>query len=133
MHAYLGVQARYFEIKVEMREGYVKKVAKNDPAAIDDLQTLVNFRDRYASSYSRFEVDDPEYQVYINTLGEIYNTKIRKMMEDFTDYEKAYNERERIYHHYMSDQPSESLDTFREDLLQHLAGSIIVKEHRVRY
>jgi hypothetical protein len=103
MHAYLGVQARYFEIKVEMREEYVKKVAKNDPSAVDELKTLVNHRDRYASSYSRFEVDDPEYQAYINTLGEIYNTKIRKMMEDFTEYEKAYNERERVYHSYMSD------------------------------
>ena len=40
--------------------------------------------------------------MYINILGEIYNTKIRKVIEDFTEYEKAYNERERIYHHFMS-------------------------------
>lgn len=55
------------------------------------------------------------------------------MMEDFTEYEKAYNERERIYHSYMSSETSESLDNFRVELLQHLAGSIVIKEHRLRY
>lgn len=54
-------------------------------------------------------------------------------MEEFSEYEKAYNERERVYHSYMSEQQSESLDTFRHELLQHLAGSIVVKENRQRY
>jgi hypothetical protein len=51
----------------------------------------------------------------------------------FLDYQKAYNEKDRIYHHYMSHQGSEALDTLRSDLLEHLAGSIVVKEHRLRY
>jgi len=33
----------------------------------------------------------------------------------------------------MTEQKDEALDTFREEILQHLAGSIVVKEHRVRY
>lgn len=93
----------------------------------------MNHRDRYLASFNRYEVNDPEYEVYINTLGEIVNTKIRKILEDFNDYEKIHNERERIYHHYMTEQKDEALDTFREEILQHLAGSIVVKEHRVRY
>jgi hypothetical protein len=100
----MGVYVRYFEIKVEVREEYVRKVAKNDPHAKDELATMVGHRDRYALCYSRFEeTDDPEYETYINTLGEIYNTKLKKIMEDFSEYEKAYNERERIYHSYMAD------------------------------
>jgi len=55
--------------------------------------------------------------VYINILGEIVNTKIRQISEDFNDYEKIHAERQRIYHHYMNDQTSEALDTFREDIL----------------
>lgn len=95
-----------------MREEYVKKVAKNDPYALEELKSLINYRDRYQNSYQRYEQspnESNEYQVYINTLGEIYNTKIRGLMEEFTDYEKAYNERQRIFHHYMSEQTSESL------------------------
>lgn len=34
LHNYMGVLARYFEIKVEVREEYVKKVAKGDPEAL---------------------------------------------------------------------------------------------------
>ncbi len=58
------------------------------------------------------------------------NRDVRKAVNDFTEYEKAYNERERIYHSFTRDHSSEAMDVFREELLQHLAGSIIVKEHR---
>ncbi len=133
LHAYLGVQAKYFEIKADIRFEYCRKVAKGDLAAKAELKNLVNHRDRYFASFSRYPVEDDEYEVYINILGEMVNTKIRNIMDDFTDYEKIHNERERIYHHYMAEQKSEALDTFREEILQHLAGSIVVKEHRVRY
>jgi hypothetical protein len=84
---------------------------------LNELKNLVNHRDRYYASFNRYEVDDPEYEVYINTLGEIVNTKIRKITEDFNDYEKIHSERERIYHHYMNEQPSEALTSFKEEIL----------------
>ena len=133
LQTYIGIKARYYEIKVELREEFVKKVSKNDVAAIDELKALVTLRDQYQNAYSRYQTDDAEYQIYINKLGEIVNRELRKIINDFTEYEKAYNERERVYHSYMKDQDSESLSQFRNELLQHLAGSIIVKEHRQRY
>ncbi len=117
LHAYLGVQAKYFEIKADIRFEYCRKVAKGDLAAKAELKNLVNHRDRYFASFSRYPVEDDEYEVYINILGEMVNTKIRNIMDDFTDYEKIHNERERIYHHYMAEQKSEALDTFREEIL----------------
>jgi hypothetical protein len=45
--------------------------------------------------------EDPDYEAYINTLGEMVNNPIKRIKEDFTDYEKAFNERERIYHSFM--------------------------------
>ena len=130
------MQARYFEIKVELREEFIKKVGKDDKEALEELKKLINYRDRYQKSYNRYELaasEQTEYQVYINILGETYNTKIRPLIEKFTDYEKAFNDRERVYHHYMAEEQSEALQTFREELFQHLAGSIVVKEHRQRY
>lgn len=136
LHAYLGLQARYFEIKVELREEYIKKVGKDDKEALEELKRLINYRDRYQKSYNRYELaqsEQTEFQVYINILGETYNTRIRPLIEKFTEYEKTYNDRERIYHHYMAEEQNEALQTFREELFQHLAGSIVVKEHRQRY
>ena len=75
LHTYVGIKARYFEIKSELKEEYLKKVAPKDHAVIDELKTLVYQRDRYHAAYSRYESEeDPEYQAYINTLGEIVNT-----------------------------------------------------------
>lgn len=133
LHAYLGVQAKYFEIKSDIRFDYCRKVAKGDKASLAELKTLVNHRDRYLASFNRYAVEDDEYEVYINILGEMINTKIRSIHDDFNEFEKIHNERARIYHHYMTEQKTEALDTFKDEILQHLAGSIVVKEHRVRY
>lgn len=66
---------------------------------------------------------------------------MKDLFNTFTEYERHFNERQRIYHHFVQDTQdengqrttSEYLDSFRSELLQHLAGSIIVKEHRQRY
>lgn len=58
---------------------------------------------------------------------------MKNLIENFSDYEKIFNERQRIYNNFTSDSTSESMTIFRTDLLQHLAGSIVVKEHRQRY
>jgi len=54
LQTYIGIKARYYEIKVELREEYVRKVAKNDPSAIDELKALVTLRDQYQNAYSRY-------------------------------------------------------------------------------
>jgi len=40
-------------------------------------------------------------------------------------------EKDAIYAEFDADE--DKTDQFRQDLLQHLAGNIVVKEHRVRY
>lgn len=42
LHAYMGVKAKYFEIKVDMRFDYCRKVAKGDKVAEEELKKLVN-------------------------------------------------------------------------------------------
>lgn len=54
----MGLQARYFEIKVELREEYVKKVAKGDPYALEELKKLTNHRDRFQGSYNRYTLTE---------------------------------------------------------------------------
>jgi hypothetical protein len=69
----------------------------------------------------------------VGTLSELKNGRAKKLVADFAEWEKVYQDRQRIYHHFTSESNSESLTVFRTDLLQHLAGSIVVKEHRQRY
>ena len=51
-------------------------------------------------------------------------------MSAIDDYSQSQNEKEVMYADYDS---TDDIDVFRQDLLKHLAGNIIVKEHKIRY
>ena len=51
-------------------------------------------------------------------------------MSALNDYTQSQNEKNVMYADYDS---SDDLDAFRQDLLKHLAGNIVVKEHKIRY
>ena len=53
-----------------------------------------------------------------------------RLMSALNDYTQSQNEKSVMYADYDS---SDDLDVFRKDLLKHLAGNIVVKEHKIRY
>lgn len=55
------------------------------------------------------------------------------LMTNMDEHRRAYNEKGRLYHMYFASDSSDSMDEFRFGLLKHLAGSIVVKDHRIRY
>lgn len=69
----------------------------------------------------------------LEELAQIEEKNLKDLANVFAEYEKLMNHKSRIYNNYMDEQTSEYLDGFRVELLKHLAGSIIVKEHRFRY
>ncbi len=116
-----------------MREQYVARVAKKDAFEIEELRQLNASKSQYEGAYEANKKQDDEQKTYIASLEEIRQTEVKAVIGHFSEHEKAHSEKERIYHSYMREQTSESLDTFRSDLLHYLAGNIFVKEHRVRY
>ena len=59
---------------------------------------------------------------------------MKKLLDDINDHDRANSERKNIYADYYKDEDLElGTANFRVDLLKHLAGSIVIKEHRVRY
>ena len=139
LHMTIGVKAQIYAIEAELREQYMNLVAKEegDNALVqDELRTIVAARDSYQSSFSRYELAEfakGDFEAFQGTLSELKNGRAKKLVADFAEWEKVYQDRQRIYHHFTSESNSESLTVFRTDLLQHLAGSIVVKEHRQRY
>lgn len=134
----MGVKAHVYKIEADLKEQYANLVAKNDDAAFanDEFRLLVAARDNYQGSFSRWGVDDwakNEYDTFIGTLNEVFESKGQKLISDFAEYDRIYNERQRIYHSFTREHQSEAMAVFRTELLQHLAGSIVVKESRQRY
>lgn len=139
LHMTIGVKAKIFAIEADLKEQYMNYVAKNedDKAYVtEELRKLVALRNAYQDSFSRYSVADfakGDYDAFEGQLNELKEVRVKNLVSDFSDYEKIFNERQRIYHNFANDSNSESLTVFRSDLLQHLAGSIVVKEHRQRY
>ena len=55
------------------------------------------------------------------------------LMDDIHAHEQAFNERSAIYADYFNEDTPLEVNTFQNELLRHLAGSIVVKDHRRRY
>lgn len=139
LHAYLGIKARIFAIETDLKEKYSNHVAKSEDdtaLAADEFRLFAAARDNYQNSFQRFDVDDwakSEYDSFVGNLNELFETNGKQLIAMFEEYEGVYNERQKLYRGFTREHTSEALATFRTELLQHLAGSIVVKEHRQRY
>jgi hypothetical protein len=81
-----------------------------------------------------FALDEgEEFKVYAAQLKQITETNAQEIAKTFKDYEKATEEKRRVYEFYTNEEDNSDLATFHSDLLLHLAGTIVVKEHRQRY
>jgi hypothetical protein len=92
LHAYLGVKAQVYKIETELKEQYSNLVAKGDDADFvqDEYRLLAAARDNYQASFSRWGVDEwakNEYDSFIGSLNEVNDTKGKKLVSDFSQYE----------------------------------------------
>lgn len=55
------------------------------------------------------------------------------LLDHMNQHDQAFSQRNALYADYLSPETRMEMDNFRQDLLKHLAGSIVVKDHRVRY
>jgi len=63
-------------------------------------------------------------------LNDIINGEMADLLSSIDACHNSQQERKEIY----ADYDTETNDmAFREELLKHLAGNIVIKEHRVRY
>jgi hypothetical protein len=117
-----------------MREDYLRKVAPEDKAYQQELDSMSSLKEELVNYVAKLQITpSDEYNAYCNALSELEKEQVKSILNLFSEYEKAYNDRQRFYHHFCRESDSEALLEFRNDLLHHLAGSIIVKEHRQRY
>ena len=69
----------------------------------------------------------------IDQIEEIAKTSAKDLIALFTELHKAREDRDRYYHNFSQYETGEALDKLREELLEHLAANIVVKENKDRY
>jgi hypothetical protein len=100
------------------------------------LRQLDAARQSYHENFSRFELSDSvkaEYDAFVGPLTELHQTLGQNLIANFQDFERTYNDRRAVYTDFASDKGDQLQGAFKVELLQHLAGSIVVKENRNRY
>lgn len=139
LHSFIGIKYRALDAQVDIMKEFIAKVEKDDPFFAQEYHKLVNVRNEFKTAYEGLgDSHESEYETFASQISSIVNSNMKDLFNTFGEYERTHTERDRIYHHFVSsgsaEQPqSEYLDAFRNSLLQHLAGNIIVKENRNRY
>lgn len=125
----MKARADVFRAKATLLQEYVDKVDGDDAAIKADLEKYKTHRDVFGANAHECE------SMYIKSVEQIEANELNDLVQKINDHEKAFKEREVLYSDYyeLSHAPSEGLDKFRNELLMHLASSIVVKDHKIRY
>ncbi len=139
LHSFMGIKHEIFKLETTLKEAFCNHVAKGEEDESLSRNEYKNFkaqRDAYSENFSRQEVApfaQSDYEAFVGQIKELSECRAQGLLNDFKEYEQAFTARKNVYDSFTTGGTSESMQAFRTDLLQHLAGSIIVKEHRQRY
>jgi hypothetical protein len=139
LHAYIGVKAKIFEIDAKLKEEHVNYVVKDCGEAAfsrEEWRELDAASKTYQENFARRPVSSATqglYDTYIGSLNSLKSTQGEDLVQTFKDFERTYNDRKAIYSDFNDNSDETGIANFRTELLQHLAGSIVVKENRNRY
>ena len=126
----LMARARLFAAKADIQEAILSRMLT------DQGRSIKQECDEFRQAAARFghaaegEQEASSDDVYSSQLQSIFDGDMRQLMSDINDCAAAQAERAALYDSI--EVTSEDAD-FRADLLKHLAGSLVIKEHRIRY
>jgi len=128
----LNARASIFDAKIKVAEEYSEKVDNEDYALVEDVIRFKKCKEMFANAAHRTETSE---SVYTQSVQQLFDGDLKDLLEKIDAHQKTFGERATLYDDYLkvNGEPSEALDKFRTELLQHLAGTIVVGEHRVRY
>lgn len=120
--------------RVQLLEEFVDKVGKTDSAAKAELRETRTERDAYANAYNGdCSSVTGDAKIFKEQVDDLRSGEMASLFRNMNEHDQAFNERSALYSDYISQNTTLSMNNFRIDLLKHLAGSIVVKEHRLRY
>jgi len=130
----VGARAAVMQAKAAVARDFATRVASDDVAADADMREMEKLRDDLIAAYG----DDVskvsgEGTIFKEQVDEISSGDLATLMDDVHAHEEAFNQRSEIYADYFSEETTLEVENFKVELLRHLAGSIIVKDHRNRY
>ena len=86
----------------------------------------------------RQEASSGQGQLFVSQVNELRSGDLGALLDLINQHNETYNRRTELYSNYCSEAHLDThnqngSDTFRVELLAHLAGNIVIKEHRLRW
>lgn len=131
----IGARAHALTAKVHILEELLDKVDHaSDSAARHELRKLTSAKDSFVASYGAdISQISGDAKVLKESIDQTRNGDMAVLLDHMNQHDQAFSQRNALYADYLSPETRMEMDNFRQDLLKHLAGSIVVKDHRVRY
>ena len=130
----VGARAAVMEAKSQVAREYASRIATGDSAADHDAKEIEQVHENLVASFAG-DLDSISGQgkIFKEQVDEVRAGDMATLMDDIHAHEQAFNERSAVYADYFDADTPLEVNTFQQELLRHLAGSIIVKDHRRRY
>ena len=122
--------------KIQVQEEMLRGVDSNDAASQAELTEYKNSLAQYESAYGEeSEETSSDAQVFISQVQQTQEGDMSQLLSDINEHDRAQDQRRKLYADYCKpeDGVQDGEAEFHANLLKHLAGSIFVKEHRIRY
>ena len=120
--------------KCQVVDEFSTKVTKNDVAVESDLAEYIQLRDTLVAAYDgNCEDVTGDAKIFKEQVDQIRAGELGSLLANIDVHEAVFAERAALYAEYFDDNTPLEMGAFKNDLLRHLAGNIVVKDHRVRY
>ena len=128
LRSLLQARAQLMSAKAQVQRAILDKVADGNTGANQiELDEYEGTARKYGIAAEDVESSD---NVYLKQLQDVQNGDMGRLLDDIENCARSQAERTELYSEFDSEN---NVDGFRSELLKHLAGNIIVKEHRLRY
>ena len=126
----LSARAQLMDTKASLQRAILERIEDDNTGANEiELKEYEDSAKAYGIAAENDSASDSD-NVYLKQLSEIRDGDLSRLMDDIEACERSQAERTEVYKEY---EKTDGVDAFRSDLLKHLAGNIVIKEHRIRY
>ena len=129
LRSLLSARGKIMAAKAAIQQNLIDKVKGVDCGASRQEQKEFEDAANQLGHASEGDSEAAAEDVYHTQVGDIAKGDMSRLLSDINACGASQSERAALY----SESNKEASDEFRQDLLRHLAGSIVVKEHRIRY
>ena len=126
----LRARAHLLALKAQVQESIKTRISGIETGIIENEIYELNDEAKLYGSAAE-EQEEASDDVYFKQINDLKENELKSLYDAIDTCQASHEERAALYADY--DKDEDKTDDFRNNLLKHLAGNIVIKEHKIRY